>query len=149
RRAAKPAPGPPSSSRLQPLVAGLAAFATQLFVDFHFKIPALALAFATMAALAVREAWPHDEAGPGAARPRVRWRPLADGGVALAIAAGFFGFVSPLQRAEALRYGARETIDRLAIRGADASTWPPVLARAAAELRRATEVSPRHAGAWA
>ena len=149
RRAARPAPSPPSSSRLQPLVAGLAAFATQLFVDFHFKIPALALAFATMAALAVREAWPHDEAGSGAARPGVRWRPMLAGGVALAIAVGFLGFIAPLQRAEALRYGAREAIDRLAIRGADAPTWPPVLAGAAAELRQATELSPRHAGAWA
>ena len=92
------------------LTAGLVAFGLQLLVDFHFKIPALAMACATIAALVVQRAWPGGE--PIAAESRgARAGNLAAAAAVLA-AAGFW--VLPLYRAEALRYGARQAINRMA-----------------------------------
>ncbi len=128
------------------MTAGLAAFGLQLGVDFHFKIPALAMIFGAMAALVVQGRWParRSEAGKVAAVER-------DVCVAMATfaAAGWVWFVNPLFRAEALRYEAREMIDRLAVRETPLSEWRPVLAEAMDRLSRATEFDPKNGAVWA
>jgi hypothetical protein len=87
---------------------GLLAFFLHLLVDFHLKIPALAMIVATISALVVREAWP---GGGGARRgrpvplgpfPRRRWCAA----VAVLVLAVFF--VAPKYEAEKLRWAARE-----------------------------------------
>lgn len=128
------------------VTAGLAAFGLQLFVDFHFKIPALAMTFGAMAALVVQRRWP-----AGASRPGKLAAVERDVCVALATfaAAGCVWFVHPLFRTEALRYEAREMIDRLALREAPVSEWRPVLARVMDKLSRATELDPKNGALWA
>ncbi len=128
------------------MAAGLAAFGLQLGADFHFKIPALAMTFGAMAALVVQGRWPacRSEAGKWAAVER-------DVCVAMATfaAAGCIWFVNPLFRAEALRYEAREMIDRLAVREISPSEWRPVLAEVMNRLSRATELDPKNGAMWA
>ena len=58
------------------MVAGLAAFGLQLLLEFHFKIPALAMAFAVITALLVQRAWLMDDAVP------VAWSMAKGGGFA-------------------------------------------------------------------
>ncbi len=127
---------------------GLLAFALQLFVDFHLKIPALAMAAATVAGLVVRERWPM--AAATLRTPDLLRRGLAAVvmlGVILGVARG----ILPLYRAEALRYTARETIDRVH-KGGDNDTADgrrAKLATARADLVRAVQLDPANAQAWA
>ncbi|ACB77838.1 O-antigen ligase family protein [Opitutus terrae] len=128
------------------LAAGLVAFALQLFVDFHFKIPALALAFAVVAALYVQAAWPQCRAPAERGDFFKAWGFAA---VAFATLIGLIGHVLPLYRAEALRYDARRAIDRLAVRATPVSEWRPVLTDALKALQRANRIDPTNAAAWA
>ncbi len=128
------------------LLAGMAAFALQLFVDFHFKIPALAMAFAVVAALAMQEFWPGAEEEKS--RRRMRWS-FGCVASALAIVGGVWWFAWPVYRGEALRYGARQEMDRIAVRQLPESEWPPVLTRLNADLQRALELAPGNGHAWA
>jgi tetratricopeptide (TPR) repeat protein len=122
---------------------GLLAFALQLLVDFHLKIPALAMAFAVVAALALGRPVPppiHLQADRSG-RVRTGW-----------IVAGTFVVVSlfPLARfcrAEALRYDARQSLDAYTVSRAGDSL--PMLDRAERDLSRATSLAPQHAAAWA
>ncbi|HYD83924.1 MAG TPA: hypothetical protein VEA63_07715 [Opitutus sp.] len=128
------------------MVAGLAAFALQLFVDFHFKIPALAMAFGVVAALVVQEFW------PVASEANARWRKARRFGCvagALAMVAGVWLFARPVYLGEALRYGARQEIDRIAVRRLPEGEWPPVLSRVSADLQRSLALAPRNGQAWA
>ncbi|HWA85257.1 MAG TPA: O-antigen ligase family protein [Opitutus sp.] len=127
----------------QGFVAGLAAFGLQLFVEFHFKIPALALAFAIVAALAVQRAWRVTDRAP--VRPGGR---MAAGLVALAAAAGSIFFAVPVYRAEALRLDAREAIDRIAEQRLPVEDWPPILDGAKERLRRAVDIDASNGAAW-
>jgi len=127
------------------LTAGVVAFALQLFVDFHFKIPALAMAFAIVAALLVQRGWSLREHMGGISR-RQRLANLAG---AVAVLAVTFGWVVPFYRGEALRYGARQAINRLAMTEADLAEQRRVLFEARADLSRAVEISPANAQAWA
>ena len=124
---------------------GCLAFALQLGVDFHLKLPALGLAFALVAALAVGRSWPDGAVRQvdvsRARRGRAGW--LA---AALLVAVGFF-FVVRWQQAEALRATARESLDRELHRPSEPRS--EVLQRAEMELRRAVALWPRHGGAWA
>jgi hypothetical protein len=134
---------------------GLLAFALQLFVDFHFKIPALAMACATVAGFTVRSAWPvavtsgsesSTETVTISAAARVVRFLVATGGVAVTVV--ILATIVPLYRSEALREEARERIDRLA-----GEPWDPVVARerianARAALTRATELAPQNARVW-
>jgi Lipid A core - O-antigen ligase and related enzymes len=148
-RAAKPevrwrgeGEGPPVGA----MAAGLAAFGLHLFVDFHWKIPALALAFGTMAALVVQRCWP---AAAGAAG---KWGGLERDfclGLATFAAAGSIWFVNPLYRAEALRHDAREMIDRMAVRNTPKSEWRSVLVGVLSRLSRAAELDPKNGATWA
>ncbi len=128
------------------LCAGMAAFALQLGVDFHLKIPALAMAFAMVAALAVQEFWPVIAEAEGGARNARRFG-CAVGSIA--VLAGVIFFAAPVYRAEALRYGARQEMDRMAVRQLPESEWPPVLSWLRADLQRAVEIDPANGRAWA
>lgn len=124
---------------------GCLAFALQLGVDFHLKLPALGLAFALVAALAVgrfpSDEIPRQEDESRAGRRRALW--LA---AALLAGIGFF-FVLRCQQGEALRSSARERLSRELLRTSEPRS--EVLQRAEIELRRAVALWPRHGGAWA
>jgi tetratricopeptide (TPR) repeat protein len=114
-------------------------------VDFHFKIPALAMAFALITALIVQRAWP-EVGAPTPASPARRVAYLA-ALLAVLLAAG--GWVWPYYRGESLRYIARQSINRLAMQESGPAEQRAVLERAQIELARAVEISPANAQAWA
>ncbi|MBI5690972.1 MAG: O-antigen ligase family protein [Verrucomicrobia bacterium] len=129
------------------LAVGLLAFGLQLLVDFHLKIPALALAASTVAALAVGRSWlpPTDPAARGSPRS-VRFGALA--GVGVGVAAVLLHFV-PLLRAESRRSEAARLLDPL-LRSAPASPdYARVVPQVRQLLREATQLAPAHADAWA
>lgn len=124
---------------------GVLAFALQMAVDFHLKIPALALAAAVVAALAVGGAWPAGvRAAPVGLIPRVAW--LVGAVAALFI---FWFFLRPMFHAEALRESAREALDRLAMLEPENTNHRRTLPGARVALQRATEIDPQNAQAWA
>ena len=128
------------------LVAGMAAFALQLFVDFHFKIPALAMAFAIVGAIVVQQFWPVLEAP----RP-LGWSPervFAIAGLVGCAAAVVF-FVVPHFRAEALRYRAHRAIDQVALHQPDTAGYRSALPGVRADLGHAVTIDPTNAQAWA
>jgi O-antigen ligase len=126
------------------LVAGVAAFGLHLLVESHFKMPALAMAFAVIAALIVQRRWPDGEPRPGSRIGRTGYLLGA-----LAVSVAVLGWVTPYYRAEALRYDARQSINRLALHSASLAEQGAVLQAALADLKRATEISPANAQAWA
>ncbi len=127
------------------LIVGLAAFGLQLFVDFHFKIPALAMVFGTLAALVVQRSWSHRfPAAQGAFLVRV----FAVIGVA-AVLVFAVSFVVPHFRTEALRYRSRQTIDRLANAPASPEAYRTALIRVRADLAAAVALDSSNAQAWA
>lgn len=126
------------------LTAGLAAFGLQLLVDFHFKLPALAMAFAVVAALLVQRAWPADDTTRPAARELRMFALLAAAGVLAT--AGFWA--GPFYRGEALRNDARQAINRMAATEPSREEQRTILHRAQADLKRALAVSPVNAQAW-
>ncbi|HUR57963.1 MAG TPA: O-antigen ligase family protein [Opitutaceae bacterium] len=169
RRARRPAPGShtlrAASSALEPAThvrmagdgfdspvtraaigVGLLAFALQLGVDFHFKIPALAMTFGFIAAFAVGKWIPlRDAQATRATASRRAAGALA--AVAVALAAGLF--FRPLYRSEALRYHARQAIDRLALEPPPSLEYGSHLAVVRADLAAATAAHPANAQAWA
>ncbi len=127
------------------MVLGVLAFGLQLFVDFHFKIPALAMALAIVAGMLVQRSWPlAASTGEKRTLPAVR---LACALVALAVIALWLAAVGPHYRAEALRYSARQSLDRLERLEADA--YPTVLTPAKTALAQAVAIDPGNAQAWA
>lgn len=121
---------------------GLLAFAFQLFVDFHFKIPALGMACALVAALLVQRRWPMTaSAGNG-----LRVFSL----LAATFVVGFTALkAAPHFRAEALRYGMRRDIDTFANGPAGAGEERALMTRALPLMRRAVAIDPTNAQAWA
>jgi O-antigen ligase len=123
---------------------GLLAFALHLLVDFHLKIPALAMTVATVAALVTREAW------PGRASTAVDGtlgRVLA--GCTAAAALGFTAFwIVPKFRGEEFRRAARARIERMASAGAGVAKEGDALALVRSGLSRAVALDPRNAQAW-
>ncbi|MSU24206.1 MAG: O-antigen ligase domain-containing protein [Opitutus sp.] len=126
------------------LAIGALAFALQLFVDFHFKIPALALAFATVAALIVQRAWPADR--DGGRSPAARSVAAV---VAVVVLLGSVRWSVPLFRAEALRYRADRAIGGLALEPPAAVAYRTTLADVRTDLARAVTLDPTNAQAWA
>jgi hypothetical protein len=127
---------------------GLLAFALHLLVDFHMKIPALAMIVATVAALVTAEAWPEGRAaaatGPvGGLVPRAG--ALLAAGAALVLA---LGFAVPKYRAEETRRAAREKIDKMALAGTDVATDRAALSEFRAACAKAVGLDPANAQAW-
>lgn len=123
---------------------GLVAFSLQLVVEFHLKIAALALAFATLGALVVGRRWPDRSAGivPGPVR-----RVLAGAaGLGWGALVGFA--IIPLYRSEALRYGARESLERLIV-SVSAERGRAALEPLRADLQAAVRLHAGNAQAWA
>lgn len=136
--------GDPLDDRLvqQGIAIGLFAFALQLLVDFHFKIPALAMAAATLSGIIVSRRWLISEK---------RRSPIISWGVVLTVGAvGIlvgWAFV-PMYRGEAMRFHARETMDRFGELGetADVDARMRIVRT---ELDQAVAIVPRNAQAWA
>lgn len=124
---------------------GLLAFAAQLLVEFHLKIPALAMAAAVVGALALgseRESAGGPRMTNPVTSPAARW---IWGGVALGAGLAILPAVRFLA-AEALRSRARETAERELSRPQPGNRGP--LERAEADLRRAVAWSPGNGNAW-
>ncbi len=140
RRDEKESAGAPFPSAA--LGIALLAFALQLFVDFHFKIPALGMACALVGALAVRSRWP----GAAPAGNSLRLFSL----IAAAAVVGFTALrAAPHFRAEALRYDVRRRIDSFALGPGGAGEERALLAFALPRVRRAVGIDPVNAQAWA
>ena len=126
-------------------VTGLLAFAIHLSVDFHLKIPALAMIVATIGALVTGEAWAGASATQRAPGPLAR-------AIALLVAAAAIGSVNfwaiPKYEADEARRQAREKIDRLARAGADVSGERAAIAGTRVLLGRAVALDPANAQAW-
>jgi len=122
---------------------GLLAFLLQLAVDFHFKIPALGMTFAAVAALLVRRRWP---TGGGPSSSATRWT-LA--GASLLAVLVTLSWVLPHYRAEALRYGNRRNIDALALREPDDANDLILLRNARTDFAEATRIDASNSQAWA
>ena len=128
---------------------GLLAFALHLLVDFHLKIPALAMIFATVAALVTTETWPRgaDAAGgTGAPSWLARAAALLVGAAALCLA---LLWAVPKNRADEVRRAARERIDKMAKAGVDVSKEGTAMAEIRAAIDRAVELDPSNPQAWA
>jgi O-antigen ligase len=125
--------------------AGLLAFSLQMSLDFHLKIPALALSCAVVAALAVGAAWP-GEAGQtkSGALSKFGWFALAT----TTVVAVLF-FFRPMLGSEALRTGARRAIDRLSRFGPEHPDYGRTLPAARTTLLQATARDHANAQAWA
>jgi O-antigen ligase len=121
------------------LLLGLLAFAFHLAVDFHTKIPALALAAAVGAGLLLRI-----DPGSRSTTASRRWLMTVP-------AAGAVGLViwvaRPLYRAESFRYDSRRWIDRQAASGA--TDLRAGLPQAKANFERAVAVDSSNGQAWA
>lgn len=132
---------------IQGLIVGLLAFAIHLCVDFHLKIPALAMTVGTTAALIVRRSW---------RIPRTE-QPIAvslgnrclDVALLAGVAVATFGFGLPHYRAEALRYTWRREVDRSAREPISQEAERALLAQGRKVLERATKIDPLNAQAWA
>lgn len=120
---------------------GLLAFCLHLFVDFHTKLPALAMASAIVAAMLLR-----DE--PMLQRRCRRTAALRAGSVLFI--AGIVLLVGMrshrLYRAEAWRYEPRREINRYAERGGDLAD---VVKPALVAFDKATAIDPDNGQAWA
>jgi hypothetical protein len=141
--ASDPLPWLESGATRHALGIGLVAFGLQTLVDFHLKIPALAMTGALLAALAMGA----PESGTTATASSLgRWNRIRWLLAAVVVVTALFPILR-FYRAEALRYRARQTIDVLLTRRpADVSAR---LQAVELTLQRATSLAPRHAGAWA
>ena len=124
---------------------GLGAFALSLFVDFHFKIPALAMAVAVVAGELVQRSWSVPTSRP--AGIKVQFGLLA---ASLAVALFTLGVALPTYRAEAERYAGRQAIDRFAINlNPTINEHRQTLTAAAAAFSDAIALDSGNAQAWA
>jgi tetratricopeptide (TPR) repeat protein len=129
---------------------GVLAFALHLGVDYHLKIPALAMLVAMVAGMGVGRAWPATEAGERAVGPRSR---SVDRAVAMtaavAIAGAALGWAVPHYRGEADREAARRRLDGLAGARRTAEERRAVAGQAREAFTRAVARDPGNAQAWA
>lgn len=122
---------------------GVLAFALQMTLDFHLKIPALGLALACIAALAVERTWRLENISVRR-EATSRWPNL----VAVAVVGAFVILLVPRLRAEGLRQHARRAIDELGASGANPAAYAARVPGIIADLTRATELDPRNGQAW-
>jgi tetratricopeptide (TPR) repeat protein len=124
---------------------GLGAFALSLFVDFHFKIPALAMAVAVLAGELVQRSWLVQSDQRAGIKLQVGL--LA---TSLAVALFTLGVVLPIYRAEAARYAGRQAIDRLAMNpNPSLNEHRQTLTSAAVAFSDAVALDSSNAQAWA
>jgi O-antigen ligase len=123
---------------------GLLAFALQLGVDFHLKIPALALAFAVVAALRLSSTTGEKRDRSARDSQPSRWLWFGSG-VAAAILS-IAGTV--LYRSEALRERTRDALDTFAMELRLTGDTAQRLLQSEATLRDAVRLFPVHAHAW-
>jgi O-antigen ligase len=127
------------------LAIGLLAFALQLFVDFNLKIPALAQVAAIAAALVM---------APSAGRILRGWErsvrmPWIVGALGVVLlAAGIPRWIVPIYRAEALRYEAREQLERLIRHPPAENEELRSIAATRDRLVQAVRIDPRNGYAW-
>jgi O-antigen ligase/tetratricopeptide (TPR) repeat protein len=148
RGACRPAGRDAFDDRLvrQALAIGMLGFALQLFVDFHFKIPALAMAFAVVAGLYAGRT----PVSPVSIASRLRpWRRYALGTAFVGAAVAIAATIVPLYRGEALREAARRRVDRLSDVASDTARFRDELTQAKSELDRAVAWAPSDAKVWA
>ena len=130
----------------QAIAVGMLAFAAQLFVDFHFKIPALGMLFAILSALLVQRVWPiglHNISAPNKVQ-----RPVVILAV-LGLGWGGIAGIYPFYRSESLRYSARQALDTLWQHEISEDIYRATLISADVSLRRATKINVKNAQAWA
>jgi hypothetical protein len=127
---------------------GLLAFSLHLLVDFHLKIPAIAMTVAAVAALVTADAWPSRKVPAGPVRGAQRIRRLPGVALAAVILAGALAWAAPKYRAEEIRRAARERIDKMAESGTDVSRERAPLAAIRADFARAVAMDPSNAQAW-
>lgn len=124
---------------------GCLAFALQMGVEFHLEVPALGMALAVMAALALgpgRESCSL-ESVPVARRGRWGWGVAAVGASTVMFTAAW------RQQAEAWYHEAREKIDQASrAAGGPGRDVLPILRQAEAGMQRAIARWPTHADAW-
>jgi len=130
----------------QAIAVGVLAFSIQLVVDFHFKIPALAMVFATVTALLLRRVWNVENPRDHRLGAMSKW---GHGVAPLAVVAGFLLFVLPHYRSESHRYSARQALDKLWKYDDSDPLYREKLDYALVGLNRATQINPDHPQAWA
>jgi hypothetical protein len=123
---------------------GLLAFALHLSVDFHLKIPALAMIVAAIAALITSEAW-QVAAPPHSPRS---WEKILGVGISLVVLVGAFSWMVPRYSAEEIRRAAREKIDKMANSGTDVKSQRDVLAKVRSAFARSVEIDPTNPQSW-
>lgn len=123
---------------------GLLAFALHLSLEFHLKIPGLALVAAAAAGLAVVRVWPNVPP-VGSPAEGARWVWIVVAGLGLL---GWFAVERPRAAAEARRGTARAALDGLsAVLPSDAA-YARVVPAARQALVEATRVHAGNAQAW-
>jgi tetratricopeptide (TPR) repeat protein len=123
---------------------GLLAFSLHLLVDFHLKLPALAMIFATVSAFVTAQAWPLE------AREADSRNPSKAVGICVAAAALFLAlaWAIPKYRADETSRAARDRIDKMALKGVDISKEADALAAIRDAFGRAVAMDPSNAQAW-
>lgn len=126
------------------LAIGLLAFGVSLFIDFHLKIPALAMVVGVLGAECVLRSWP--------LRSTTTSKPLDQVGAilgAVAVVLLTVGLALPTFRSEALRYSARQQIDRMALTiSPSQNVQKAVLGAASAATTEACLIQPSNGQAW-
>ncbi len=126
------------------LAIGLLAFAVSLLVDFHLKIPALGMLVALVAADCVLRCWPAPAPEAGSSLHQV----IAISGI-LVLAVLVLGLALPTFRSEALRYPARQEIDRLALVEQPSLTHQKdVFSAASSSMTEASLIQSSNGQAW-
>ncbi len=130
---------------------GLLAFGFHLFVDFHLKIPALAMAAAIVAGLGVIRAWPRTESEEGEKGTPTTHPALRRVAAALIVVGAIAGAVRvvPYYRAEALRREHRLSLDALAGKNVSAESRRATVESARAAFGAAVAMDPSNDQAWA
>ena len=124
---------------------GLLAFGVSLFIDFHLKIPALAMAVALVSAECVLRGWP-----PSSTTTSQPLGQLAAVFGILGVGILTLGLALPTYRSEASRYAARQEIDRMALTVSPSpNLQKEILGSAAAGATEACLVQPANGQAWA
>jgi O-antigen ligase len=129
--------------RIRAIAIGIFAFGVSLVIDFHLKIPALAMILAVALADCLRS--PDRTTPLSAGSPFVR---IFSGGAAVPVGFVALLIVAPHYRAEAERYGPRREIDWLAGTDPDSPESRRVVERGLAAFDRALAANPANAQAW-